>query len=51
MVLYSHLMHSFLSFIASKEFNGLNWIHYPHDFIVIAVVAFLFYKLGTITYF
>jgi len=42
---------AFLSFIGSKEFNGLNWIHYPYDFIVIAVVALVFYKLGTTSYF
>lgn len=42
---------AFLSFIGSTEFNGLNWIHYPYDFIVIAVVALVFYKLGTTSYF
>ncbi|WP_323703833.1 APC family permease [Mammaliicoccus sp. Dog046] len=42
---------SFLSFIGSKEFNGLNWIHYPYDFIVIIIVALIFYKLGTTSYF
>ncbi len=42
---------AFLSFIGSKEFNGLNWIHYPYDFIVIAVVALVFYKLVTTSYF
>lgn len=42
---------AFLSFIGSKEFNGLNWIHYPYDFVVIAVVALVFYKLGTTSYF
>ncbi|MBO1198536.1 APC family permease [Staphylococcus simiae] len=38
---------SFLSFIGSKEFNGLNWIHYPYDFIVIIVMAIIFYLIGT----
>lgn len=42
---------SFLSFIGSREFNGLNWIHYPYDFIVITIVALIFYKLGTTSYF
>nr|WP_263314546.1 APC family permease [Mammaliicoccus sp. Marseille-Q6498] len=42
---------AFLSFIGSKEFNGMNWIHYPYDFIVIAVIALVFYKLGTTSYF
>ncbi|EHJ08169.1 APC family permease [Staphylococcus simiae] len=38
---------SLLSFIGSKEFNGLNWIHYPYDFIVITVIAIIFYLIGT----
>lgn len=42
---------AFLSFIGSKEFNGMNWIHYPYDFIVIIIVALIFYKLGTTSYF
>jgi len=40
-----------LSFIGSKEFRGMNWIHYPYDFIVIIVVALIFYKIGTTSYF
>ena len=28
---------AFLSFIGSKEFKGMNWIHYPWDFLVIAL--------------
>ncbi|WP_436862287.1 APC family permease [Staphylococcus caeli] len=40
-----------LSFIGSKEFKGMNWIHYPYDFIVIIVVALIFYKIGTTSYF
>ncbi|MBL7564752.1 APC family permease [Staphylococcus saccharolyticus] len=42
---------AFLSFIGSKEFKGLNWIHYPWDFLVIAIVALIFYQLGTTSYF
>ena len=38
---------AFLSFIGSKEFKGLNWIHYPWDFLVIVIVALIFYQLGT----
>jgi cell shape-determining protein MreC len=42
---------SLLSFIGSKEFNGMNLIHYPYDFLVVAIVALVFYKLGTISHF
>ncbi|MCO6216713.1 APC family permease [Staphylococcus epidermidis] len=42
---------AFLSFIGSKEFKGLNWIHYPWDFLVIVIVALIFYQLGTTSYF
>ena len=42
---------AFLSFIGSKEFKGMNWIHYPWDFLVIAIVALIFYQLGTTSYF
>ncbi|MCD8901040.1 APC family permease [Staphylococcus gallinarum] len=42
---------AFLSFIGSKEFKGMNWIHYPYDFVVIIIVALIFYKLGTTSYF
>lgn len=38
---------SILSFIGSKEFKGLNIIHYPFDFIVIIIVALIFYYIGT----
>lgn len=38
---------SFLSFIGSKEFKGLNWIHYPYDFIAIIIIAIIFYLIGT----
>lgn len=40
-----------LSFIGSKEFNGMNWIHYPYDFVVIIIIALIFYKFGTSSYF
>lgn len=42
---------AFLSFIGSKEFKGMNWIHYPYDFIVIIVIALIFYKIATSSYF
>lgn len=42
---------AFLSFIGSKEFKGMNWIHYPYDFIVIIIIALIFYKIGTSSYF
>ena len=29
----------------------MNWIHYPWDFLVIAIVALIFYQLGTTSYF
>ena len=34
-----------MSFIGSKEFKGMNWIHYPYDFIVIIVLSLIFIKL------
>ncbi|MGO2206751.1 APC family permease [Staphylococcus xylosus] len=40
-----------LSFIGSKEFNGMNSIHYPYDFVVIIIIALIFYKFGTSSYF
>ena len=40
-----------LSFIGSKEFKGINLIHYPYDFIVIIVVALIFYSIGATSYF
>lgn len=40
-----------LSFIGSKEFNGMDWIHYPYDFVVIIIIALIFYKFGTSSYF
>lgn len=45
------LVLSGLSFIGSKDFNGINWIHYPYDFIVIIIVALVFYKIGIGSYF
>ena len=34
-----------MSFIGSKEFKGMNWIHYPYDFIAIIVLSLIFIKL------
>lgn len=42
---------AFLSFIGSKEFKGMNWIHYPYDFVVIIIIALIFYKIATTSYF
>lgn len=42
---------AFLSFIGSKEFKGMNWIHYPYDFVVIIMIALIFYKIATTSYF
>ncbi|MEB6170255.1 APC family permease [Staphylococcus pseudoxylosus] len=42
---------AFLSFIGSKEFKGMNWIHYPYDFVVIIIIALMFYKIATTSYF
>ncbi|MCD2255901.1 APC family permease [Lactobacillus sp. CC-MHH1034] len=41
---------SIVSWIGSKEFNGLNWIHYPWDFVVIIIGALLFYAWGIRSY-
>ena len=32
--------------MGSADFNGKNLIHYPFDFIVIIVAAFIFYVWG-----
>lgn len=37
---------SLISLIGSSEFNGLNWIHYPLDFVVIIIGALGFYAWG-----
>lgn len=37
---------SVISLIGSREFNGLNWIHYPMDFVVIVIGAIVFYFWG-----
>ncbi|MFD1671281.1 APC family permease [Agrilactobacillus yilanensis] len=34
---------SIISLIGSKPFNGLNWIHYPYDFIIIIIGSLGFY--------
>ena len=34
-----------MSFIGSKEFKGINLIHYPYDFLVIIVLALVFIEL------
>ena len=39
-----------MSFVGSKEFKGMNWIHYPYDFIAIIVVTH-FYKIGSSSHF
>ncbi|GAC44760.1 amino acid transporter [Pediococcus acidilactici NGRI 0510Q] len=35
-----------MSYIGSADFNGKNLIHYPFDFIVIIIAAFIFYVWG-----
>jgi len=40
-----------MSFIGSKEFKGMNWIHYPYDFIAIIVLSLIFYKIGSSSHF
>ncbi|ARW19646.1 APC family permease [Pediococcus pentosaceus] len=37
---------SVMSYIGSDNFNGRNLIHYPLDFVVIIIVAFIFYIWG-----
>lgn len=37
---------SIMSYIGSTEFNGINWIHYPWDFVVIALASLAFYYWG-----
>ncbi|MCK8616766.1 APC family permease [Fructobacillus sp. M158] len=34
------------SYIGSTEFNGVGWIHYPWDFLMVAIVALAFYAWG-----
>ena len=40
-----------MSFIGSKEFKGINLIHYPYDFLVIIVLALVFYRIGITSHF
>ena len=40
-----------MSFIGSKEFKGINLIHYPYDFIVIIILSLVFYKIGSSSHF
>lgn len=35
-----------MSYIGGRQFNGLNWIHYPLDQLIIAVASFAFYHWG-----
>ncbi|MFT8400063.1 MAG: APC family permease [Lentilactobacillus diolivorans] len=37
---------SAMSYLGSHEFNGINWIHYPYDFVVIIVASLGFYYWG-----
>lgn len=34
---------SLISLVGSRAFNGLNWIHYPYDFVVIIIGSLCFY--------
>ncbi|MDU0443670.1 APC family permease [Staphylococcus haemolyticus] len=40
-----------MSFIGSKEFKGINLIHYPYDFLVIIGLALVFYRIGITSHF
>ncbi|MBM7617013.1 amino acid transporter [Weissella uvarum] len=42
---------SFVSFIGSTEFNGLNWLHYPWDFVIVIIGSLGFYAWGVRTSF
>lgn len=42
---------SLISYIGSHEFNGLNWIHYPWDFVAIIFASLFFYNWGVRTSF
>ncbi|KRN32482.1 amino acid permease [Weissella halotolerans DSM 20190] len=42
---------SVVSYIGSTEFNGLNWIHYPWDFLVVIIGSIGFYIWGKQTAF
>lgn len=37
---------SIMSYIGSEGFGGQNWIKYPWDFLVIAIISWIFYKWG-----
>lgn len=37
---------SVMSYIGSEQFNGINWIHYPWDFVAIALASLVFYYWG-----
>lgn len=37
---------SVMSYIGSKQFKGIDWIHYPYDFVVIIVFSLGFYYWG-----
>ncbi|MCI1985379.1 MAG: APC family permease [Lactobacillus sp.] len=37
---------SFMSYAGAHEFNGAGWIHYPWDFVVIAIASLGFYYWG-----
>ncbi len=41
---------SIMSFIGSHQFNGLNWLPYPLDFVVIIVASLGFYYWGIKSY-
>lgn len=37
---------SIMSYIGGQPFNGLNWIHYPWDQLIIAIASYGFYRWG-----
>ncbi|WP_413628256.1 APC family permease [Fructilactobacillus vespulae] len=49
MLAYLIFMSAF-SYIGSTPFGGLNWVHYPFDFVVITIVALIFFYWGVNSY-
>jgi len=50
LIIYLALL-SIISYFGSSAFNGRNWLHYPYDFVVITVLALIFYYWGVVSRF
>lgn len=50
LIIYLALL-SLISFLGSREFNGINLIPYPLDFVLISALALIFYYWGIISRF